>query len=168
MIITIADINGESEHDSFNDKLVSIVKQFILKNKLSGFKVKLVHNFEQLEELVLNSKDKHTIFSNFPPDSTYKEDTTYSTKSGVRTVIADSYNISKAYAKKLLEHDSTIHWHIITGAPDVRLSDIEITNLNPKSHVTVKRKGGWIQSSYYHENYREYVLNILSSSFLIE
>ncbi|MBN1181154.1 MAG: hypothetical protein JXB49_02630 [Bacteroidales bacterium] len=109
-----------------------------------------------------HKNDKFLLFSNFPPDSSYKQSPKKSVKIGdqiFESWNADSYTKSTLLFQEWINKFSMAGINIVTGAPNEKLGDIEIKSLTHNVDISVTRKYEWIHPSLDFENM--YLLFIL-------
>jgi hypothetical protein len=95
---------------------------------------------EELTKILEENKDgKILLFSNFPPDSSFKNN-----KIAVESWEVDSYSQSMSLFKEWINKYSFKGIHIITGAPREKLGDREIKSLDHNIDLTITRKKNWV------------------------
>ena len=174
MHVIIADINGKLAYSDFHlgeheyshfeiTHLCEKIRDLLTNNGIKDFKISTAFDFEELNELIEGYDGKILIFSNFPPNISYKPHFV-EIKYGKRLVRADGYMWTKLYFNKLLILSSRIELHIITGAPETKLPDFQIYALSQYQKITIQRKAEWLDSVNYHALYENYVLAKIEES----
>lgn len=168
--IIIAELNKLNAYSDFytgEHKYIDETEKVLcekIQNLYPNIKVDLAYKFEDINNLLNNNDNGKTlIISNFPANNTYKRYKT-STKDGVKTYMADGYNISEQNFKTLLKAKENIVLHIITGASESLISDKNIKSLSDKHRIAVKRKKDFIyKSSSYSELLEKYIIEIINT-----
>ncbi len=159
MLVILAEINGSPE--------LEVREAIMLKKSCEKLGIPHPVNIDSVEDLIdllgEDSDQSFLLFSNFPPNSSYygsgksmnfvDEGDTIS-----RSWLADSYSVSLSLFKTLNKRSSFKAIHIITGAPDLILTDEMFNAIFPDLPNTIKRKREWINSGEnYQHQYRLYI-----------
>ena len=146
--------------DSCNDTIGVLKDSFA--NRHESIDFYCVYDFEEMKSLVdsFDKDDKIFVFSNFPPDNTYKRYKVINDSRHDRTYIhADGYDITKDNYKQLLRNNINIELFVITGAPESLLSRIDVITLIDGRKTSYVNKAYWPRFST--DDYNGFVIRII-------
>ena len=174
MHIIIAELNKKNGYEDFYEgshepcyfeinHLCKTIKEYMTNKGVQNFKISTAYDFSDLTELIEGYDGRILIFSNFPPNGTYKPHFV-EIKHGKRLVPADGYLWSTHNFHKLLLLSSRIELHFITGAPVSKLPDFQVLALSQCQKITIKRKKDWLDEGNYLTKYENYVIEKIDES----
>ena len=149
--VIIANINLYNGYEDFytgNNKDLDAVSLYLkesLKKHLSNqgvnhVNVSNIYTMEKLEAFVQsNAENKIILFSNFPPNCTYKRFKIIEVD-GCCGWIADSYDRTAQTYTEMMKKYPNVELHVITGAPEKLISDQEILSLSAPERIFLTRK----------------------------
>ena len=167
--IIIAQINHYNSYEDFYSgahkyvdvtysRLAERLTKYLSEQNATNYNVVDVYYFEDLEDEIRKNKDSQiVIFSNFPANNTYKRYKLLE-KDNEFGYIADAYNKTLEKYKTILQDNSNIKLHIITGASESLISNHEIVSIN--KNIVVKRKAEWVNFTI--KDYETYIKDSIS------
>ena len=169
MKVIIAEINKMNSYEDFYSKTRKYKDDScndtigVLKDSFASIQNSIdfycVYDFEEMKSLVdsFSEENKILVFSNFPPNNTYKRYKIINDSRHDRTYInADGYDITKNNYKKLLRNNINIELYVITGAPESLLSRIDVVTLIGGRKTSYANKADWPRFST--DDYTKYII----------
>ncbi len=163
VLICVARINssgGSWQH--FDMDVCAVVANCLDELPFAG-DVKYCVTRDSLEASLSTSHSQVIIFSNFPPDSTYSEESIDLRHLDLSSR-GDSYETTASFYRELLSTHANIELHVITGAPYARLPDHTIKSLCLQSLITVRRTFEWSERRHFKQRYLSHVFRAVLDS----
>lgn len=118
---------------------------------------------DELDTLPKAPGHQITIVTNFPPNSTYDEETNkpYFRQRGEHTVgmiEADGYDLSHYFLREILKNKNILSVHVVIGAAVEAVSGYYISSISDHPVVTVKRKADWLNDENPNQSYFNFIV----------
>jgi len=152
--------SGDNTPDHTYLYLKESLKKHLSDRGQENISVSDLYTFENLEKIIKeNPKNNIIIFSNFPPNNSYKR---YKKEevAGSFGSLADSYDRTVQKYKEIMQEYPNIQLHILTGAPAALISDQEITTISTTDRIFLTRK----TPSFDLKKHDQYIKSVLDRS----
>ena len=152
--------SGDNTPDHTYLYLKESLKKHLSDQGQENISVSDVYTFEKVDELIKATAGKKIIiFSNFPPNNSYKRFKKEEV-GGSFGSLADSYDRTVQKYKEIMKDYPNIQLHIVTGAPEALISNQQIRTISDHDRIFLTRR----TPSFDLKKHDQYIKSVLDRS----